>query len=110
MMKRALLAILILATGTTVFLRAPQRDGECPKELATQTSAWQIQTLNHRNRLRGQQFFERWTKPNNCWPRSRAARADNNWRKFCPARRWKIFPPLRASSCWRTRLQLDHDR
>lgn len=60
-MKRALLAILILATGTTVFCALRNATANAQQELTTQTSAWQIQTQQLAQlRLERQQFFERW--------------------------------------------------
>ncbi len=61
-MKRLLLAILILATGTTVFCTLRAATANTQRELATQTSAWQTQTQQLAQlRLEKQQVFERWT-------------------------------------------------
>jgi hypothetical protein len=60
-MKRALLAILILATGTTVFCAFRIATADTRQELAIQTSAWQTQTQQLAQlRREKQQVFERW--------------------------------------------------
>src|SRR5689334_14782706 len=61
-MKRTLLVILILATGTTVFCALRAATANAQRELATQTSSWQIQTQQlGQLRLEKQQVFERWS-------------------------------------------------
>ena len=60
-MKRALLAILILATGTTVFCALRSTTAVARQELAAQTSVWQTQTQQLAQlRLEKQQVFEHW--------------------------------------------------
>lgn len=59
-MKRASLAILILITGTTVFCALRHTTISARQNLATQTSAWQLQTQQLAQlRLERQQVFER---------------------------------------------------
>jgi hypothetical protein len=61
-MKRLLLAILILAIGTTVFCTLRAATANTQRELTTQTSAWQTQTQQLAQlRLEKQQVFERWS-------------------------------------------------
>jgi hypothetical protein len=61
-MKRALLAILILATGTTVFCAFHATNTGLRQELASQQAAWQIQTQQLAQlRLEKQQIFEHWS-------------------------------------------------
>jgi hypothetical protein len=61
-MKRALLAILILVTGTTVFCAFRATSTGLRQELATQTTAWQTQTQQLAQlQLEKQQVFERWS-------------------------------------------------
>jgi hypothetical protein len=61
-MKRALLAILILSAGTTVFCALRSATTNTRQELATQTVAGQTQTRQLAQlRLEKQQIFERWS-------------------------------------------------
>ena len=61
-MIRALLAVLILATGTILFCAFRATTANAQRDLATQTSAWQTQTQQLAQlRLEKQQVFERWS-------------------------------------------------
>lgn len=61
-MKRLLLAILILATGTTVLCALRNATADIRRELATERSAGQIQTQKLAQlHLQKQQVFERWS-------------------------------------------------
>jgi hypothetical protein len=61
-MKRAFLAILILATGTTVFCAFHATNTGLRQELASQRAAWQTQTQQLiQLHLQKQQIFERWS-------------------------------------------------
>lgn len=81
-MKRALLAILLLATGSTVFCALRNATFAARHELATQTSAWQAQTQQlARLHIEEQQALERLRETRESLAAQPRCRPSRRWRK-----------------------------